>query len=1421
MQPPSIAGESLEGKAETMKRSWRSSWARSLGSGLVIGLTFVLAGDRAATQTGGSGGIDPLDVLNLQVRPNVFVLLDSSGSMRERPDATTITGAGFTGSDTPPEGEFVGDDPQSKLFQAKQVLRTFVDDNEDKVSFLFARYQQNSTTTGFGPETAVNTVSGTPATLAGTFVYTVECASTDTACMTAADSVLIASGGSTGLARNVNDVYPCTVSSGNCTAASRTGAPFSAEGTKTYFLYKTLGTSTAATQPPNSFYNGETVVVRADGTSGVVTLGADVNPPYVDVQTLSSTSPFGPIQAAPVRFTYRGINWIKGNTTTSCGGFQTLVNLAQCGTTSQIGAISPFLDPEIVLDSSGNIPGYNGTATSLVAATGGIRASGFTPIAESLQDFKTYFTGLWTSGVAGPPAIAAISAQTVKQRSFAIIVTDGDDTCSADTTTSFPGTNNDALRSAFEAQQLFQTIATPGSNDPASSVETFVIVFGSGAATNRANWIAWGGSGMVNPGGAPVAYGDSFRWAAIPTAAERTACTTCRDAFVAADADALAAALQSAISQSVGTGEFSGASPTLASVFELAGVTDPTTNSLNPNTRYNERVNILYQPTFEMPQFTGHLYAFKNDGTFQDVGIATNLSGAWDAGDTLFTNISVPLSNATGATSGQVDRFTFAELHEGATIRDIATSRALIKRRIFTSSPTPASGRGICATPGTPGLNCTYTRNATNEDHWDGSQPDGNNAVALWPPNQSGLTNGVTDIDPPAGTAGPLDDAFGIGAGSNPVLTFAQLQAQFRACDGSTDTGGVPAACTGGSQLDEARKEARQIILAYIAGARVALSENDGKPLRINPAGALLYRSRGWLLMDTTIGQPAVATPPLRSAPSTHVKEFFLFRDGRRDSQALGINEIDKGYGLRNPDFDNPNPESQTDLKPVMTVVYHPANDMLHAFRAGPSCDIPGRDPATPLDPNLCTTAGGDGGSEELWGFIPFDQLGKLKSLISNVGGEGFTVNGQVRNPHVYMIATSPRLVDIFVPGTFSLNDANGNPVTYDGRWRTVLYFGRGPGGKFLTGLDITSPGPFTRKALETNPPFVMWNHGNEDGVADAYDGMGETWSVPAVGNVSGTPEWRLWVGSGYSSVFSEGKRFYMLDAVTGDVLVRQGGSSCPGSDCYALPVGDRSSPTFIDSNTLVASPAAYNPFFLDLLTVTQRSTDEVQRVYIPDVHGRIWKFNTSSGGLVRDEGEAQPFGSAVALMKIGSTPFVFANSGNDSRVPESAGPFKAFAYTDGASSTDLSTALTPVSGFPIDLVDGTSRIFRGTTQPATAFNNQGVGRVFFVATRFNPPGATCISSFSTILFGLSATTGSAVYDFDGSGGADMFALIEGQKGQSVQIAGGQVIVGGSGNLTNPPSPPPPPDPSMPPPQPAASPAITVENLKSASGVCR
>ena len=126
--------------------------------------------------------------------------------------------------------------------------------------------------------------------------------------------------------------------------------------------------------------------------------------------------------------------------------------------------------------------------------------------------------------------------------------------------------------------------------------------------------------------------------------------------------------------------------------------------------------------------------------------------------------------------------------------------------------------------------------------------------------------------------------------------------------------------------------------------------------------------------------------PPFRrrrsaSRRANHVPEFLLYRDGRRTNAAQGIPETNLGFGLRNPDIDDATPLSEPLLKPVMTVVFLGANDMVHAFRAGPECAV-----------NGC-----EQGSEELWGYVPFDQLSKLTDL----------VGGQKATPHTYIASSS------------------------------------------------------------------------------------------------------------------------------------------------------------------------------------------------------------------------------------------------------------------------------------------------------------------------------------------------------------------------------------------------------------------------------
>ena len=109
------------------------------------------------------------------------------------------------------------------------------------------------------------------------------------------------------------------------------------------------------------------------------------------------------------------------------------------------------------------------------------------------------------------------------------------------------------------------------------------------------------------------------------------------------------------------------------------------------------------------------------------------------------------------------------------------------------------------------------------------------------------------------------------------------------------------------------------------------------------------------------------------------LSEYALFRDGVRNSGGKNPDssgsQIRQGFGLRNPDQDGTvgtgANDTRSDLKPVMSVVYAPANDMLHAFRAGPNVSPS----ASCSEANPAHECGG----QELWGFVPFDQLEALR----------------------------------------------------------------------------------------------------------------------------------------------------------------------------------------------------------------------------------------------------------------------------------------------------------------------------------------------------------------------------------------------------------------------------------------------------------
>jgi type IV pilus assembly protein PilY1 len=207
-----------------------------------------------------------------------------------------------------------------------------------------------------------------------------------------------------------------------------------------------------------------------------------------------------------------------------------------------------------------------------------------------------------------------------------------------------------------------------------------------------------------------------------------------------------------------------------------------------------------------------------------------------------------------------------------------------------------------------------------------------------------------------------------------------------------------------------------------------------------------------------------------------------------------------------------------------------------------------------------------DGG--ELWGFVPPNVLDDLKNLTPTSG------------QHEFLVDSSPIAADVKIGST---------PT-----WKTVVMFGQRRGGRNYYALDIT----------DTTNPLYMWSFTDSK--------MGETWSEPVFGRIKlsdGTTKYVAFVGGGYDtpSNNNSGKAFFVIDVETGAKLWEY---YKPGSVS-----DDRQYMNF----SLAASPRA----------VDINNDGHVDRVYIGDVGGQLWKFDfstpaTISGGVITNWNPSQ-----------------------------------------------------------------------------------------------------------------------------------------------------------------------------------------------------
>jgi hypothetical protein len=1428
-----------------MEKEQPMRWFRSVRWWAILGAVALAAwmgGDRGAfSASAANSGTDPFDVLDLQVKPYVGIIFDTSGSMKFAPNL--------------PPGDFRfpvgGDDPTSRMWQAKRALRdvarefrtrlnmglySFSPLTTDKRLTSGQSYDGDSSGRRDGPFVYVSNSPGarlfgwdpnnngqlddpadtyTCVTVGGTTIKSsgyfcdIENAVADYNNQTSAD--VFQSFGN----RGYHSVpYPWKARTGSGWGGTSPASPTWKSGTDATSIIGYSGTypngrlfgATGATTPeaqPSTATNGSyrvpecnpllneckyflqsrvyrtdvkylwdlnnSVTAAASKLVGTQAFDCSTVPPPVGmtddtivgprpcVVMADSADPNNPDRYAV--FYYSSAIW-QNSTGGGCQDPVKLVDVPPCSPSSLSLTAADNVDSRMGLELP--MAGTDRT-TMLPTAVGTAITTSPTATAPDLNNLAVSNVGEGIRSDGGTPLYNALDyvrnnnvfpvpptglpAGAVQKR-YILVITDGENNCNS--LTGFAQAAHDVYASTNNQRQA----------------ELFLVVFTSDASAINANYVAQAGSGAVSPSG----FNDS-------TASETLSCPSganCRNAIRAFNIDDLKVALRNAFSSIANSGEYASARGTVVDrVYEFAAVAGTPYTANDPVQRYATSLDVVLQSNFAMPGFRGLLRAYRADPS--GTGVL-----AWEAGANLNARVSGTMGavSCPGIPAGGVaacsGEYTFAELHGGSVPgpKYTPSTSARIRRRIFTTE-----------------------RNGVNPA-----------IVPLWPPttDNAGVAPSDTVIYPPGKLDGSAADGVGLAIGG---LTFADLQTTFDACEGFAAQ--IPADCTDpAKQLGRAMKEAREIILAFTAGAEV--SRDLTGVLRRDAAGEVLYKARSWVLAESTVATPAIVGPPADAQPDKHSVEYRFYLDGFRDvdNRLIGTSQVENGFGLRNPDLDDPTALTDPEKKPLMTVAYLPTNHMLHAFRAGPqSC-------ATAA---ACPPSGSEGGGDELWAYVPFDLLSKLQTRR----------RGQIRTDPVYMMSSSLRVGDIYIPGSYVAPDGR----TYAGKWRTFMFAGRGPGGKYISALDITGTGPFTRNSLETGLPTVYWNRGNPDtidgsstgtasattapadrGATDltAYAQMGETWSVGSLVPVDPAraygQEWIYWVGSGFSDAAAEGHTFYTLDAVTGDVL-------------YSADVGSNASAG--RTNFLSANVVGYVPERFDCTrSPGERAIDgRALSGYVGDLHGRIWKFSVtalSTPQLVQDFGVNQPLGAGLSVLDVTTAgvprTYIYGGTGADNRVavpPAATPPFKLFALADSG------TAFTSV--FSKDLPER----FRGTVQPLVVDSCDSTAKkyVFYAGTQYTPAVAStnCASAFDSIFYALDAASGIAAFNLNAVGASTQeYAIWRNQKVTNIRGSGGKVTLDVGIDAGAPPPAPAPPAPRAP----FAVPAVNVLNMRFGSPVC-
>ena len=377
--------------------------------------------------------------------------------------------------------------------------------------------------------------------------------------------------------------------------------------------------------------------------------------------------------------------------------------------------------------------------------------------------------------------------------------------------------------------------------------------------------------------------------------------------------------------------------------------------------------------------------------------------------------------------------------------------------------------------------------------------------------------------------------------------------------------------------------------------------------------------------------------------------------------------------------------------------------------------------------------------------------------------------DGQPVEAFEHFVDSSPKISDVKV----------------DDKWHTSLIIGEGPGGTYYHSLDVTMPtiADYIDEDENDTPALltyfavadrIAWKwsfprnsefdatvkgtssfetstacssvvttcigpFGDLSASATALEmSVGETWSDPAIGQVSGeTGPYVMLVGSGFLRRSVElqtnragargGRAFYALDVEDGAVLVsRDVGADTNGES-------DDSCRTANDCSRIK------NALQMDPVATGASDSRFISSAYIGDLDGKVWRFSLSLSGTtlvmpaptsLYSAGAGHPLFSSMATVNVGgSQQYIFIGTGSD--LLPSNGVSQSYAMLvlldTGGSAIKKAEVL-------LAKTDGISPDEKITAFPAVA------GDIVFFATQTINPGAPC-APFTANLY---ATTFSA-----------------------------------------------------------------------------